>query len=348
MNRLIINTANENLHIVLTFGDKLFTRDLSSKVRHNEALIPCVEGLLTEAKIQLKDIERFGIIVGPGSFTGIRVGIATIKAFRDALNVPAVGINNLDLLFATAILEYEDTKVVAIKGSNDSYFVARLVNGIVYKYDHNLTRDELLNISKDSKVAMYTDDSEIQPNIVELNDNVLVDLCDKSTDTSLIPVYYQLSQAEREKQRAMSCDIVEYSPEYIDDITNLEAQSIEYNTLTKNQIEQMIDDGNHIALIAKCDNKPVAFVIGECSDEVSIVSLAVDKEYRNIGIATRLINSLIDYSKANGYHCISLEVKVDNIGAYLLYEKLGFTTRRIRPKYYEDGKDCLEMSLRLD
>lgn len=344
MNRLIINTANEDLYILLNADKKFYSKDLNNKIKHNEAIIPTVDSLLSEAGLQLKDIDEFGVVVGPGSFTGIRVGIATIKAFRDAIGVKAKGINNLDLLFELAKILKPKTKVVAIKGSRDSYFVAREVNGAVYKYDRNLTTSELLDLAGSSLIGMYEIDDNLPCFKVNLDNETLDSILEKSTDENLIPVYYQLSQAEREKQQKFEIEIVK--PEIKDAvaIADIEANTMTYNVLNRHQIESILRSKSGLNYVAKVNGEIVGFVLAECSDEINIVSLAVDPDFRNLGIATKLIDML---NKSLNSNCtvISLEVKKDNARAYVLYEKLGFKVRRIRKKYYDDGSDCIEMVL---
>ena len=104
-----------------------------------------------------------------------------------------------------------------------------------------------------------------------------------------------------------------------------------------------LNDKNYITYKALFNNVIVGFVIGQISDEINIVSIAVNKDYRNLGIATKLIKKLEEYAEDNNISNISLEVAYTNITAYLLYQKLGFKIRRTRKNYYADGTDCLEM-----
>ena len=99
MNTLIINTANDELYIALKIENKVFSKSISSTLKHNELMLTKIDEILKEANVKIQDIDELGVVVGPGSFTGVRVGIATIKAFRDALNIKARGINNLKLLY---------------------------------------------------------------------------------------------------------------------------------------------------------------------------------------------------------------------------------------------------------
>ena len=66
--------------------------------RHAEILTPAIEFLCKQARVSLHDIGALAVDVGPGLFTGLRVGVATAKAMAQALRVPVIGVPSLDLL----------------------------------------------------------------------------------------------------------------------------------------------------------------------------------------------------------------------------------------------------------
>jgi tRNA threonylcarbamoyladenosine biosynthesis protein TsaB len=66
--------------------------------RHAETLTPAIQFLCTQAHVELHEIGAIAVDVGPGMFTGLRVGIATAKAMASALRVPMIGVPSLDLL----------------------------------------------------------------------------------------------------------------------------------------------------------------------------------------------------------------------------------------------------------
>lgn len=66
--------------------------------RHAESLAPSIDFLRRQARIGLDEISCVAVDVGPGLFTGLRVGIATAKAMAHALRVPMVGVSSLDLV----------------------------------------------------------------------------------------------------------------------------------------------------------------------------------------------------------------------------------------------------------
>lgn len=115
--------------------DKLIGEySLSQDMSHSEKLVPMVKELLEGLNLKVKDIDLFAVTTGPGSFTGLRIGAATIKAFAHITNSPLVGISTLESLafnlpynkivvpmidarrerVYTAIYTWEDGKLVAI------------------------------------------------------------------------------------------------------------------------------------------------------------------------------------------------------------------------------------------
>jgi tRNA threonylcarbamoyladenosine biosynthesis protein TsaB len=66
--------------------------------RHAETLAPAIEFVCTQADVRLDEISVVAVDVGPGLFTGMRVGLASAKALAQALRVPMIGMSSLDLL----------------------------------------------------------------------------------------------------------------------------------------------------------------------------------------------------------------------------------------------------------
>ena len=343
MKKLIINTANEELFIVLDKDNEIFSQTISSSLRHNETMLTEIDKLLVENGLKIDEIEKFGVVIGPGSFTGIRVGISTIKAFRDSLGAVAKGVNNLDYLFALSKSKNADVETVAINGSKDSYFVAKLIHGVVYKYPRNLTLNELIEVSEKKPIGMFKKDENLNCFTVEQNAKILLDCVDSSNDETLVPVYYQLSQAENEKLKRSEVNVELATNDDLSKIVELEQQNILFNTMTKAQIETALNDENYITYKAQVDGDVVGFIMLNKSDELNIDSIVVKSEFRNLGIATKLIETAEIYAKENSLYGVSLEVASKNITAYLLYKKLGFVERRTRKNYYSNGDDAIEM-----
>lgn len=69
---------------------------------HAEHLMHVVDAALAKAGVALSAVERVVVTVGPGSFTGIRIGVAAARGFALSLNIPAVGVTTLEVMAATA------------------------------------------------------------------------------------------------------------------------------------------------------------------------------------------------------------------------------------------------------
>lgn len=71
---------------------------VSVAVTHGERLMAAIDGVLRAARWQLADVEAFAVALGPGSFTGLRIGVSTIKGLAFATGKPVVGVPTLDAL----------------------------------------------------------------------------------------------------------------------------------------------------------------------------------------------------------------------------------------------------------
>lgn len=96
-------------------GGVLAERSVLTDRRHAEEITPMLAAVVTEAELSVADIERIVVDVGPGRYTGMRVGIATAKALAFALGVPVVSITSLDLIARAAWkLDAHDGPIFAV------------------------------------------------------------------------------------------------------------------------------------------------------------------------------------------------------------------------------------------
>ena len=79
------------------------------------------------------------------------------------------------------------------------------------------------------------------------------------------------------------------------------------------------------------------------ADEVQILNVAVQTNYRRQGVAERLLRYVLDVGQQKGAQSANLEVRRDNLPARQLYEKFGFREVAVRRGYYADGEDALLM-----
>lgn len=97
MKILSITSSSPICGVAILEDEKIIKEiNLNNGLTHSESLLPLISQILEETKLQLKDIDLLAIDIGPGSFTGIRIGIATVKAFVDSLNLKYVCVNSLE------------------------------------------------------------------------------------------------------------------------------------------------------------------------------------------------------------------------------------------------------------
>ena len=99
MKILCIDTSSKLCSVAILENTTLINKlELYNGLTHSETLMPLIKDLLEKSNLSLKDINLLVSDIGPGSFTGIRIGVATCKAFSDSINIPCVGISSLEVL----------------------------------------------------------------------------------------------------------------------------------------------------------------------------------------------------------------------------------------------------------
>ncbi len=99
MTILAIDTSTDYLSIALMRDGRVIARfHRRSHMRHSSLLVPMIEKLLKKARIKLNAIDCFAISIGPGSFTGLRIGVVTVKGLSYVLNKPIVTVPTLDVI----------------------------------------------------------------------------------------------------------------------------------------------------------------------------------------------------------------------------------------------------------
>ena len=100
-------------------------------------------------------------------------------------------------------------------------------------------------------------------------------------------------------------------------------------------------------LVAVENDEIVGFVVGyQLNDEGRIFALAVKDEYKSRGIGTKLTHAILKIFYENSLRSVSLEVRVSNIRAQKLYQRVGFVPCWIEKNYYFDGEDGVIMKMR--
>ena len=124
---LAIETATRAGSVAVTRGETLLScREGDASISHSTNLIEMIDLVLNEVGAQLSDVDVFAVAVGPGSFTGLRIGLATVKAFAEVNQRPIVGISTL-----AAVAHAEPRPERPERGADPASAPARLSRGLL-------------------------------------------------------------------------------------------------------------------------------------------------------------------------------------------------------------------------
>lgn len=202
---------------------------LNDKREHSVILMPLIETLLKECNLTIDDIDGYVVSKGPGSFTGLRIGMATIKGMSFGNNKPYISISSLDAL-AYNLISFNGIICPIMDALRENVYTALYKNNndsLEKIMDYTaLDIDELVNLLKDKneevifvgdglyKHKKYICDNfpkahfaPVHLNIIrasslgELGLNLLKKgICD---DSNSAPIYLKKPQAERELERRL-------------------------------------------------------------------------------------------------------------------------------------------------
>lgn len=111
MKILGIDTSSKVLSIALTKGRELITEEtILADRKHSALLVPKIKELLERSGSGIADVDVFVVGTGPGSFTGLRIGVSALKGFGIATAKPCIGVPSID---AIALNVKEDSKLIA-------------------------------------------------------------------------------------------------------------------------------------------------------------------------------------------------------------------------------------------
>lgn len=103
MKVLAIDTSNYPLGIALLDGDQVIGEYITNlKKNHSVRVMPAIETLLAECDIKPAELSKIVVAKGPGSYTGVRIGVTIAKTLAWTLKIPLVGISSLEVLAATS------------------------------------------------------------------------------------------------------------------------------------------------------------------------------------------------------------------------------------------------------
>ncbi|PLT32461.1 tRNA (adenosine(37)-N6)-threonylcarbamoyltransferase complex dimerization subunit type 1 TsaB [Bacillus sp. V5-8f] len=221
MTVLAIDTSNFALGIALARENQVIGEYITNiKKNHSLRVMPAIEALLKDCEIQTSDLEKIVVAKGPGSYTGVRIGVTIAKTLAWTLNIPLVGVSSLEILAAngryfngilsplfdarrgqiyTGLYRYNDNRLEALR--EDTNILATDWAGEMQQYnepvlfignDTPIHKEALESILGDT--AFFTPSALYNPRPGEL---ALLGIEKEGEDIhSFVPNYVRLAEAE--------------------------------------------------------------------------------------------------------------------------------------------------------
>ncbi len=170
---LFIDTHDELITVALKNNEELFIKTKMSEYSHSVYTMPLIESLFKENNLSIKDLKKIIVVNGPGSFTGIRIGLSIAKTMAYALNID---INTISSLTAYLISNQTNKKRKAVIEDNKGYYISVMDenNNIIvpeYYSDEDKENYEVVDKKLDvSKIIEYCRDMKSEnPHHVNAN-----------------------------------------------------------------------------------------------------------------------------------------------------------------------------------
>ena len=381
MKILVCDTSNQNASAGIYEDGRVISYELSFETRtHSETFMPLVHRVMEQAGLSHSELDAYAVTVGPGSFTGIRIGLAAVKGMALAAGKPCIAVSSTEALArscenATATSGEETLMVPAIDARNNRVF-ARVLEDDTLKtliaenaYDADDLALKIKNMPEvvygtRRQVIVVGSGAEVLKNAFEKNKIHINLYCAKGiaitpkgvaeaafahpeliSARDVKATYCAVSQAERLRKNDAK-EEYKIRPATLEDVGRimvLEEEGIPH-PWQKNEIEKLITEDNKCAFVTE-KNGHLACYIG-CDivlDECNIGNLVTEEEERGKGLATAILKRLLEYLKERGIKHVYLEVESTNLAAISVYKKCGFRSYNIRKDYFGTNRDAILM-----
>ncbi len=367
---LAFDTATDRLTVALGRNKEILSEaNIIAPREHMERLLPTIDNLLGQCKVKPDDLDAIIVGLGPGSFTGVRIGVSTARGLAQGLGKRIVGIATSDCLAFG--LEWDGKIACVVDAKREEVYVSFHLS--TDKETKRLTGNKIFTLQdfcrmmeqhEEDKVLMAGDalfsygdlfksrlGSKIQfaslddwypkaGNLIKLFFNESVQ---KTNDLLEVkPIYIRLSQAEevwkkRQTERTEKVVMDNMTAEDIEEILKIE-KSLFSSPWNQWIFKAEMKKKRSSCLVARIEGVMVGYaILNYLEKEGHLMNLAVVPEYQKRGIGSVLLTRLMKVAKQNGVRRIILEVRPSNLSARRFYRKFGFQEIGVRKEYYAEG-----------
>ena len=202
---LVINTAFMTANLALETPKGVLFREIDAKSKHSENVLKTIDEMCQEGDIKISQIDVVAIVVGPGSFTGLRISASIAQALGCALNIKFIALSSLDIMSHIIFKNKQNSGdyVCVLNALSELYFVGYYnKNGIKIAGEQMINKQAFLNI-KQEKFALQGDLNDEGLKFIKIISQDVYELAKEKKEKKefvlqedLMPVYLRRSQAE--------------------------------------------------------------------------------------------------------------------------------------------------------
>ena len=171
MKILGVDTSNKMASVSLFEDGKMLGEKFSDDQKtHSEKVLPLIDNLIKELGSSIKDIDKFVVCTGPGSFTGIRIGVSLVKGMAEGLKKDVIGVTALEGL----LNKVDGNACAIIDARHDNVYVQYRDDGEYSKPDC-ININELLEELKDKNMIFVGDATSVHKELIESNNHNIND-----------------------------------------------------------------------------------------------------------------------------------------------------------------------------
>ncbi len=181
MNILVLDCAVTKLSIAVKTEDKFISQTYDIGMRQSEILVPTIDEILSKAGITAADLNYSALTIGPGSFTGLRLGISALKAIELAYNVPVYGISSLTI-YSYAYKDLGLPILACIDANKDKFYACLSDQNSLILEEGDYEVEEIISkLNGLSKVLVAGPDAQKLADIIKENKNDIEVLTTKAS-----------------------------------------------------------------------------------------------------------------------------------------------------------------------
>jgi tRNA threonylcarbamoyladenosine biosynthesis protein TsaB len=311
-----------------------------------EALAPMVQETMKIAGVDFADLRRIAVTIGPGTFTGVRIGLAMARGLGVSLSIPIIGINSLAAIAANEKLNDQPIAVAADARMDEIYFAAFDRAGHELSPPAVLPLDDvqmpaspclvlgtgadllLKKLGRHPHLRSSAGDMPNAANFVRIAATMPADANPPE------PLYLRAPDV---KPQAAKLSFSGAGPPAAKLLAEIHGECF-VQRWDEGAFAALLNSPGANAIVISNQNAPAGFVLfRKAADEAEIITLCTRPALRRRGHAKALVLHMETLLRKDGIKSLFIEVAISNQSALALYVSRGFTKAGVRKNYYDLG-----------